>query len=200
MAKTNDIIVNPVIGDKLKFLVTSSDSNGELLKVHLWNKAGAQGPPEHFHPNQNETFTILSGTVGFKCNGQEKILTAGQSITAQKGEMHKFWSIGDKPSEMIVEIRPALRSEFFLETWYSLAKNGKVKKDSTPRNFLQFMTILNEYSGEGFVAGPPILLQKIMSSIFGGLGKILGYKGFIPYERNESCLGSAETLESQSAF
>jgi hypothetical protein len=44
MAKTNDIIENPVIGDKLKFIVTASDSKGELLKVHLWNKAGAQGP------------------------------------------------------------------------------------------------------------------------------------------------------------
>ncbi len=184
MAKTNDIIENPVIGDKLKFLVTASDSNGELLKVHLWNKAGAQGPPEHLHPRQTETFTIVSGTVGFKCNGQEKILTAGQSITAQKNEMHKFWTIGDTPSEMTVELRPALRSEFFLETWYSLAKKGEVKKDSTPRNFLQFMTILDGYYGEAFVAGPPILLQKLMARIFGGLGKMLGYKGFVPYKRN----------------
>jgi len=186
MAKTNDIIENPVIGDKLKFLVTASDSNGELLKVDLWNKAGAQGPPEHLHPKQTETFTIVSGTVGFKCNGQEKILTAGQSITAQKNEMHKFWTTGDTPSEITVELRPALRSEFFLETWYSLARKGKVKKDSTPRNFLQFMTILHGYYGETFVAGPPILLQKLMAKIFGGLGKILGYKGFIPYQRNET--------------
>lgn len=184
MAQTNDIIENPVIGDKLKFLVTSADSNGELLKVHLWNKAGAQGPPEHLHPIQTETFTIVSGTVGFKCNGQEKILTAGQSITAQKNEMHKFWTIGDEPSEMTVELRPALRSEFFLETWYSLAEKGKVKKDSTPRSFLQFMTILDGYYGEAFVAGPPILIQKWMARIFGGLGKMMGFKGFIPYQRN----------------
>ncbi len=200
MAKTNDIIVNPVIGDKLKFLVTSSDSNGELLRVHLWNKVGAQGTPEHLHPKQTETFTIVSGTVGFKCNGQEKILTAGQSITAQKNQMHKFWTVGDQPSEMIVEIRPALQSEFFLETLYSLAKKGEVKKNATPKSFLQFMTMLNQYNGETFVAGPPILLQKLMSRIFGGLGKMLGYKGFIPYERNEDCLGSVETFESQGAF
>ena len=184
MAKTNEIIENPVIGDKLQFLVTASDSKGELLKVHLWNRAGAQGPPEHLHPSQTETFTIVSGTVGFKGNGQEKILTAGQSITAQKNEMHKIWTTGDAPSEVIVEMRPALRSELFLETWYSLAKKGKVKKDSTPKSFLQFMTILNEYDGESYVAGPPIFLQKLMASIFGGLGKMLGYKGFIPYERN----------------
>ena len=196
MAKTNDIIENPVIGDKLKFLVTASDSNGELLKVYLWNKAGAQGPPEHLHPKQTETFTIVSGTVGFKCNGQEKILTGGQSITAQKNEMHKFWTIGDTPSEITVELRPALRSEFFLETWYSLAKKGKVKKDSTPRNFLQFMTILYGYYGETFVAGPPILLQKLMAKIFGGLGKMLGYKGFIPYKRNEACIGSVHKKRS----
>src|SRR5258706_467632 len=110
MAKTNENIENPVNGDKLQFLVTAKDSNGELLKVHLWNRAGAQGPPEHLHPGQTETFTIVSGTVGFKGNGAEKILTAGQSITAQKNEMHKIWTTGDAPSEVIVEMRPALRA------------------------------------------------------------------------------------------
>ena len=199
MAHTNDIIENPVIGDKLQFLVTAADSNGELLRAHLWNKAGAQGPPEHLHPKQTETFTIVSGTVGFKCNGKEKILTAGQSITAQKNQMHKFWTVGDQPSEMIVEVRPALQSEFFLETWYSLAKKGEVNKDSTPKSFLQFMTILNQYNGEAFVAGPPILLQKLMSRIFGGLGKMLGYKGFIPYERNETSIAIVEVLMNQAA-
>ncbi len=184
MAKTNQIIENPVIGDKLQFLVTAEDSKGEMMKVHLWNRAGAQGPPEHLHPGQTETFTILKGTVGYKGKDGEKILKAGQSITAGKNEMHRIWTTGDAPSEVIVEMRPALRSERFLETWYSLAVQGKVKKDSTPKSFLQFMTILNEYDGESYFAGPPVILQKIMSLVFGGLGKMLGYKGFIPYERN----------------
>jgi hypothetical protein len=55
MAKTNQIIENPVMGDKLKFLITSEDSKGELLKVEVWLKSGAQGSPLHYHPMQSES-------------------------------------------------------------------------------------------------------------------------------------------------
>ncbi|MEO6583307.1 MAG: hypothetical protein ABIO05_03230 [Ferruginibacter sp.] len=46
------------------------------------------------------------------------------------------------------------------------------------------MTILNEYYGETFIVGPPVGVQKFMVKFLGGLGKLLGYKGFIPYDRN----------------
>ena len=184
MAKTNDIIENPVIGDKLKFLVTADDSKGETLKVHLWNKVGAQGPPEHYHPKQTETFVVISGTAGIKCNGKEHTLTAGQTLTVPMNAPHKFWNAGNNELEMTAELKPALRTEFFLETMYSLAKKGKVNKNAIPKNFLHFMTILNEYYGEGFIVGPPVGAQKFMAKVLGGLGKLLGHKGFVPYDRN----------------
>jgi mannose-6-phosphate isomerase-like protein (cupin superfamily) len=184
MAKTNDIIENPVIGDKLQFLVTAEDSKGELLKVKLWNKIGAQGPPEHMHPKQIETFEVISGTAGIKLNGREHILTAGQTITVPMNAPHKFRNAGEDELIMIAELKPALRTEYFLESVYSLAKKGKVNKDSVPKNFLHFMTILNEHYGESFIVGPPVPAQKILAKFAGGLGKLLGHKGFVPYNEN----------------
>jgi len=46
------------------------------------------------------------------------------------------------------------------------------------------MTILNEYYGEQFIIGPPIPVQKFLAKLVGGFGKLLGYKGFVPFERN----------------
>jgi mannose-6-phosphate isomerase-like protein (cupin superfamily) len=184
MAKTNDIIENPVIGDKLQFLVTADDSKGTSLKIKLWNKIGAQGPPEHMHPKQTETFEIISGTAGIKLNGKEHILTAGQSITVPMNAPHKFRNAGDDELVMTAELKPALRTEYFLETLYSLAKKGKVNKDAVPKSFIHFMTILNEYYGESFIVGPPVPAQKLLSRVLGGLGKFLGYKGFMAYDRN----------------
>ena len=184
MAKTNEIIENPVIGDKMQFLTTAKDSNGKTLKFKVWFKTGAQGPPEHMHPIQTEIFEVISGTAEFTLNGKQQNLVAGQRITVHPDAKHKFRNAGDSELIMSVELMPALKSEFFLETFYSLAKKGMTDKNSVPKNFLHWMTILNEYYGEQFIVGPPIFMQKIMSKIFGGVGKLLGYKGFIPYERN----------------
>ncbi len=184
MAKTNDIIENPVIGDKMQFLITAEDSKGETLKVKVWNKIGAQGPPEHIHPKQTETFEIISGTAGFKLNGKEQNLIAGQTITVPVNAPHKFHNAGDSELVMVVELKPALKTEFFLETFYSLAKKGKSNKNSVPNNFLHFMTILNEYYGEQFIIGPPIPVQKFLAKVVGGFGKLVGYKGFVPFDKN----------------
>ncbi len=184
MAKTNDVIENPVTGEKITFLITSEDSNGDLLKMHVWNKVGAQGPPEHFHVGQTESFEVISGTAGFKCDGKEYILTAGQSIVAPEKVPHTFWNAGDTPLELIVECQPALRLEFMLETIYSLSKKGKLNRNGSPKNFLQLATILDEYYGEQFRAGIPITIQNIVAKTFGKIGRVAGYKGFVPYDGN----------------
>lgn len=184
MAKTDDIIENPVMGDRVKFLVTADDSNGQMLKVRVWNVVGAQGPPEHRHPKQTEVFVVISGTAGFKLNGKEQILTSGETITVPMNTRHKFWNAGNTELDMTGELRPALQTEYFLETMYSLSNQGKVNKDAIPKSFLHFMTILNEYYDETFIVGPPVIIQKFMIKVVGGLGKVLGYKGFVPYNRN----------------
>ncbi len=168
----------------MQFLITAEDSKGQILRVKVWTKIGAQGPPEHMHPKQTETFEIINGTAGFKLNGKEQILLAGQNITVPMNAPHKFRNAGDNELVMVVELKPALKTEFFLETFYSLAKDGKSDKNSVPNNFLHFMTILNEYYGEQFIIGPPIPVQKLLAKVVGGLGKLLGYKGFVPFDRN----------------
>ena len=63
MAKAGDVIENPVIGDRVVFLQTSRDTNGALLELDIFARAGAQGPPEHIHPEQEERFTVLAGSL-----------------------------------------------------------------------------------------------------------------------------------------
>jgi hypothetical protein len=82
------------------------------------------------------------------------------------------------------ELRPALKSEYFIETVIALASQGKTNAASVPNNFIQFTTILNEHYGELFVTNPPVPVQKFTAKLIGGSGKLLGYKGYIPFSRN----------------
>jgi quercetin dioxygenase-like cupin family protein len=182
MAKTNDIIENPVVGEKAKFLITSEDSKGEILKFQVTDVVGAAGPPMHWHPEQSENFEVISGTVTLTVNGKTQVLTAGQKASIQKNDIHTYRNTGNTEMVMNIELLPALRTEFFLETMFALAKKGDCKPDSVPKDFFQFMAILNEYYGELFIVGPPLLAQKIMAKVVGRFAKLLGYKGFIKYQ------------------
>lgn len=185
MALTDQIIENPVMGDRVKFLVTSADSGGKLLKVELWCKPGAKGSPRHYHPLQTETFEVIRGELGLEDEGKKRVLKAGERYTVLPGSPHRFYNASTSQDLLVeVDVQPALKTEFFFETMYSLAKEGKTNGESLPKNLLQFSALLHEYYGEMFAVGPPVLLQKIIAKGLGGFAKLLGYKGFIPFRNN----------------
>jgi mannose-6-phosphate isomerase-like protein (cupin superfamily) len=185
MAKTNQVISNPVIGDKCTFLITSEDSNGEAMRGELRCPGGITGTPLHYHPVQSEYFEVIAGQMKVHCNGKDMVLSAGQTYMVPANAVHN-WTNASKTEELhaIVELKPALKTEFFLETMYELAQQGKVKPDALPKSTLQFAAILHEYYGELFIEGPPIIAQKFMAKVVGGFAKMLGYKGYIPYGKN----------------
>jgi mannose-6-phosphate isomerase-like protein (cupin superfamily) len=182
MAYTNQVIENKTFGDKLEFLTTAEDSKGELLKLKMTVKPGGDGPPEHYHPVQSECFEVISGELSLLCNGTKSIIKAGEKLTVPANAAHKWWNGSTKELVVAVELRPALKSEFFFETIYSLDVQGKTNKKGLP-NLFQFAAILNECYGELFVVGPPIPAQKFMAKVIGGFAKLIGYKGYIPFPK-----------------
>lgn len=183
MAKTNQFIENPVLGDKARFLVTAEDSKGEVMRGEMWLKPLAQGPPLHYHPIQSETFEVKSGKLGLEVNGKKMLLGPGEKYTIDPNTAHKWYNAGEEELFMIAELRPALKTEFFLESMYSLAVQGKVNKEGLPGT-LQFAALLNECPGELYIVGPPIPIQKFMAKVIGGFAKLIGYKGFVPFPEN----------------
>jgi len=180
MAKTNQIIENKILGDKAKFLITAEDSKGEVMKGELWIKPFGQGPPLHYHPVQSETFEVISGKLGIEEEGKKMVFGPGEKYTIQPNKAHKWFNAGEEELYMVAELRPALKTEFFLESMYALAQQGKVNKVGLPGT-LQFAAILNECPGELYVVGPPIFAQKFMAKVVGRFAKLMGYKGYIPF-------------------
>lgn len=183
MAQANQVIENKTFRDKAKFLVTSEDSKGELLRAELWCKAGSQGPPLHYHPIQSESFEVVKGELSLICNGKKMVLKPGEKFMVEPNNAHKWWNEGSEELVAIVELRPAMKTEFFLETMYGLDFQGKTNKQGLP-NTLQFAAILNECYGELFLVGPPVLAQKFMAKVVGGFAKLIGYKGYIQFPNN----------------
>jgi hypothetical protein len=72
--------------------------------------------------------------------------------------------------ELAIEIRPALRFESFLETWFALGKAGKTNEKGMP-NPLQLFVAMSEYRNEVRGARPPFALQR---GLLVPIGRALG--------------------------
>jgi hypothetical protein len=76
-----------------------------------------QMPPLHLHPNQDERFEVLEGTLRAVIEGQELVYEAGASFEVPAGTVHQMTA--DPPARMRWEVRPALRTAELFETLYS---------------------------------------------------------------------------------
>ena len=62
MIRKGDVIENPVTGERLLFLETSAETNGEYVLVECTVQPNGFVAAAHVHPQQTERFEIESGT------------------------------------------------------------------------------------------------------------------------------------------
>ena len=77
MAYTGQTIENPISGER----------NGHVPRAHV-------------HPEQEERFEIVSGTMKLRMNGKKIVAGPGDIVTVPPGARHKFANGGDEPVEV----------------------------------------------------------------------------------------------------
>src|SRR4051794_28724173 len=65
MAYAGQTIANPVSGERITFMQTARDTGGELLEFELKLTPDGHVPGAHVHPEQEERFHVLVGTMRF---------------------------------------------------------------------------------------------------------------------------------------
>lgn len=190
MAISGSVIENPVIGDRVVFLQTSRDTGGALLQLDIFARAGAQGPPEHIHPQQEERFTVLAGSLTGRIAGREVRIEPGTEWVVPAGTPHTWHNAGESEVHVRVELRPAGRMEPFLETIYGLAKDGKTNARGIPSLF-QLAVFATAYFDTNYLASPPLPVQKVMLGAIAFVGRRLGFRPDYPYPYSAPGNGAA---------
>ncbi len=181
MAKAGDELVNPVTGLRTVFRKTAQDTSGELLRVDWIGEPGWTTGPDHIHPRQEERFEVLSGKLGLRVEGVERILDEGEVITAPAGSPHAAWNAGDDGVHALIDFMPALRTETAFETLAGLARDGKTNEAGVPKNPLRLALILREYEDEIYFVRPPLAVQRVIFGVLAKVGRLLGYRAEYPY-------------------
>ncbi|MGH2962608.1 MAG: cupin domain-containing protein [Solirubrobacterales bacterium] len=181
MAVAGDELVNPATGLRTVFRETSRDTGEELLQVDWIGDPRWTTGPDHVHRLQEERFEVLSGKLGLRVNGVEAVHGAGDVIVAPAGAPHAAWNAGDDEVHVLVDFRPALRTEIAFETLAGLARDGKTNRAGAPKNPFLFALILRHYEDEIYFVRPPLAVQRAILGPLAGIGRLLGYKPEYPY-------------------
>ncbi len=56
-------IENPLSGERVTFLVTAQETDGEYVRIRNETSAGAQGVVMHYHLAYTEAFEVLQGSL-----------------------------------------------------------------------------------------------------------------------------------------
>ncbi len=175
MIRTGDTIHNPVTGERITFLATSADTDGEAVVIETVVQPHGSVAAAHLHPLQSERFAVKSGKLGMKVGRGRRTLGAGQWLTVEPGTAHRFWNDGDEPVTFVCEIRPALQFESLLETMFALAADGKTNRKGMP-NLLRLAVIAEAHFDTVRLPFPPAWLQKAGLALGAPLGRLLGFE------------------------
>jgi quercetin dioxygenase-like cupin family protein len=181
MAKAGDELLNPVTGLRTVFRKTAEETSGELLQVDWIGEPEWTTGPDHVHPRQEERFEVLSGKLGLRVGGVERVHRAGDVIVAPAGAPHAAWNAGDDEVHVLVDFRPALRTETAFEALAGLARDGKTNRAGAPKNPLLLALILREFEDEIYFVRPPLLVQKVFFGALARVARLLGHRAEYPY-------------------
>ncbi len=165
-----DTIVNPRTGQRMTFITDSPD----LLEIESVSPPTATPEPEHIHPLQESGCHVAGGTLRFHVAGEERIVTAGESITIPAGTPHRFANDGAEDAQWLGWFRPALKTRAFFETLFALAEDGKLDDRGMP-SLLQLAVMIPVFADEIRPTNPPWAVQRAASIVLGPLAKSRGY-------------------------
>jgi quercetin dioxygenase-like cupin family protein len=174
MIKPGETLFNPVTGEAMTFLTTSSETGGEYVEIELRARPDAFVAAAHVHPAQSETFEVVAGTLGVKVDGDERTVGAGDVVVVEAGQAHKWWNAGDSELVFRCVVRPALQFEQLIETMFSLAADDKTNKRGMPNPF-RLAVIAKAHRDTVVLPFPPVWAQKLALAAGAPVGRLFGY-------------------------
>jgi len=175
MIRTGDTIHNPVTSERITFLATSRDTDGEAVVIETAVQPHGFVAAAHVHPFQSERFAVAAGTLVLKAGRRKLTLGPGDVVTVEAGTPHRFWNAGDDQVRFVCEVRPALEFESLLETMFALAADGKTNRKGMPNPF-RLAVIAKAHFDTVRLPFPPAWLQKAGLALGAPLGRVLGYQ------------------------
>lgn len=165
---------HPAMGMRWEITRSTEDTGGEVFESTHWYDAREPGPPVHVHPNSEDSFEVIEGTIEVSLHGEWRSFQAGEMATVPAGVPHTFRNPSDQPLKLIARMQPAGRSEAFFRDMHRLIHEGKIKHlpPRYPRSAIYAAMLLGEYPDHIRSIKPPNGVMRMLAVV----GKALRFK------------------------
>jgi quercetin dioxygenase-like cupin family protein len=157
------------IRDSVNRVRMTFEPQGENLIVDCWVESGG-GLPPHFHPRQEERWSVVEGTAGFRLGDSERVIgPADGEIVVHPGTVHGVASAGDSEAHLRCLVIPALRLQEFLEESTRAGGEGLFTASGRPRGLRGVRwaaRFLKKYRDETVFVSPPPIVQRALVALF----------------------------------
>lgn len=166
----NKTIEIKATGEKINFIKTSHDTNGQFVETLVTLPASGEGPRAHRHVLQTECFEAIEGQLGLDCGKKKIVLQPGQSFTVPANKFHRCYSVDGKDIKFKATFNPALSIEYLLTEMFESSNRANSKEPST----FDACYIILQTKGEYFLSDFSELFQKTVFPVIVMIGKVLG--------------------------
>lgn len=161
--------ITGITGEKITFSRTYVKDGIEILEGEIEVQPKA-GPPMHTHYRQDESFTILSGTMAYQIAGQEvKYAYPGETVLVKAGIPHKFWNPGSDLLKCKCYVTPPENFAYFLTQLYNSINANGGRPGMYDGAFL-----LKRYKAEFAMHEIPSFVQKLIFPVVLFFGNLMG--------------------------
>ena len=164
-------IHNPRTGQRMEFVREEPD----VLEMQTVNPPSSEPEPEHVHPRQASGARVTSGALMFEVDGAQRLVREGESIEIPANTPHRFWNEGTDDAHAVQWFRPALKTRAFFETFFALARAGKLDERGMP-SLLQLAVMIPVFADEIRPTRPPWPVQRAAAAILAPVARRRGYR------------------------
>jgi quercetin dioxygenase-like cupin family protein len=174
MAQAGQTFNNPVTGERITFIETSADTNGERVVIELGLQPKGAVPGLHVHPEQYEIFHVVSGKMKFRMGLKKIVAGPGETVVVPPGAVHKFANAGDTEAVVCVVVEPALDMEHLFATTVALAEEGEVNRKGMPKP-VHLALFVERFKREVQAPFPPPAVVRLLLSPLRAYGRRRGH-------------------------
>jgi quercetin dioxygenase-like cupin family protein/uncharacterized protein YndB with AHSA1/START domain len=147
------------LGITVKIVRSGEETGGEVLELEVEGRPKGFLNQRHVHDSQIERLTMLTGRMEVAMSGQKHLVGEGDSIEIPAGIPHTQRPVGAGPGRVRIEVRPAGRTQAFMEFLSQLAREGKVTRLGLPKPEAAADLIL-QFGDTGHASSPPLSVQR----------------------------------------
>jgi quercetin dioxygenase-like cupin family protein len=158
-------------GERLTFHALRRDERGERYFEVSNVVAPGAGPPMHVHHFEEESLTVVRGTMGYqRKGGPVQNARAGETVTFGPGDAHRFWNACDDDLICKGVIRWPGSIEYFLTEIFASTKRQGGKRPGV----FDAAYLSHRYRTEFEMLEAPKPVRRLMFPLIAAVGSLLG--------------------------